>query len=283
MRFCTFVNLQQELKVGVVVGDNKVVVLTDYQDMKDVIQRYQTNKEDIEDKVEHADNFYPLTEIQLKAPVLNPGKLIFIGLNYRDHAEEAGIALPDSPILFTKFANSLVGSGEKVVITRETSRCDYEAELAFVIGKLAKDVSEEDALDYVFGYTACNDVSARDLQFGGGGQWTRGKTIDTFAPMGPVLVTADEITDPGSLGISCKVNGELRQNSNTEQLIFNISQILSFLSRTMTLEPGDIISTGTPSGVALGMDNPPWLKNGDVVEVEIEGIGILRNKMIQEN
>ena len=189
--------------------------------------------------------------------------------------------VPQVPVLFPKYTNCLAAHEDEIVIPREVSQCDYEAELAVVIGRTAKKVSVESALDYVYGYTILNDVSARDLQLHEG-QWTRGKTIDGFAPTGPWIVTADEISDPGRLDISLKLNGETMQSSNTKELIFNIPYLISFLSRTITLQPGDIISTGTPPGVGMGRKPPVWLKPGDVVEVTVEGIGTLRNTFVEE-
>ena len=209
----------------------------------------------------------------------NPGKIICIGLNYRRHAAESGMAVPATPVLFSKFNNTLTGHGQPVAIPPDTQQVDYEAELAFVIGRRCRHVAEADALDVVFGYCNANDVSARDLQFLTS-QWLLGKTSDGFLPLGPLLVTADEIPDPGQLRITCTVNGELRQDSNTADLIFSVPQIISYLSRYMTLEPGDVISTGTPEGVALGRADKPWLQPGDVVTVAIDGLGELTNQII---
>ena len=218
-------------------------------------------------------------DVTLKAPILHPQKLIGIGLNYRDHAEESKIAIPKSPLLFGMYANAIVGPEDAIVIPPATTQVDYEAELAVVIGRQALRVSPDDALNYVAGYTIVNDVSARDLQFGDK-QWTRGKSIDTFAPMGPCLTTRSELGSGDSLSIQCRVNGETLQNSNTRNLIFNAAALVSHISQTMTLEPGDVISTGTPSGVGYVRKPPIFLKQGDVVEIEIEGIGVLRNPVV---
>jgi 2,4-didehydro-3-deoxy-L-rhamnonate hydrolase len=218
----------------------------------------------------------PLAAVGLRAPVPRPGKIICIGLNYRDHAQESGQPLPEEPVLFAKFANSVVGSGEAIVIPSVTERVDYEAELCVVMGHVARDVPVAEALSYVAGYTCANDVSARDLQFRSG-QWTRGKTVDTFLPTGPWLVTADEIPDPQALGMRCLLNGQVMQASNTSQMIFGVAQLVSFISRTVTLEPGDLIATGTPSGVGYARKPPVYLRPGDTVRVEIEGIGALVN------
>jgi 2-keto-4-pentenoate hydratase/2-oxohepta-3-ene-1,7-dioic acid hydratase in catechol pathway len=218
-------------------------------------------------------------DVILKAPILHPEKLIGIGLNYRDHAEESKVPIPKSPLLFGMYANAIVGPEATIVIPSATSQVDYEAELAVVIGARALRVSIDDALNYVAGYTIVNDVSARDLQFGEK-QWTRGKSIDTFAPMGPCLATRSELGNGDGLYVRCRVNGELLQNSNTRNLIFNVPALVSHISQTMTLEPGDVISTGTPSGVGYVRKPPIFLKQGDVVEIEIEGVGVLRNRVV---
>lgn len=218
-------------------------------------------------------------DVALKAPILHPEKLIGIGLNYRDHAEEAKIEIPKSPLLFGMYANAIVGPDAPIVIPPETQKVDYEAELAVVIGSRVHRVGMEDALKAVAGYTIVNDVSARDMQFGDK-QWTRGKSIDTFAPMGPCLTTRSELGSADALGIQLKVNGVTLQKSNTRNLIFNVPALVSHISQTMTLEPGDVISTGTPSGVGYVRNPPIFLKQGDVVEIEIEGIGVLRNPVV---
>ncbi|WP_426451920.1 fumarylacetoacetate hydrolase family protein [Paenibacillus sp. S-38] len=216
--------------------------------------------------------------------VLQPGKIICVGLNYRKHAEETGAAIPEYPILFNKFNNALTGHGHDVSLAeRVTSQVDYEAELAIVIGKEAKDVSREEALNYVLGYSCANDLSARDLQLRTA-QWMLGKTLDGFAPLGPYLVTADEVGNPNELAISCKVNGETRQSSNTSDMIFRCDEIVSYISQHMTLQPGDVILTGTPEGVVLGLPEAErvYLKDGDVVTIEIEKLGALTNRLVSE-
>ena len=212
--------------------------------------------------------------------VSNPGKIICIGLNYAKHAAESNLPIPTHPVVFSKFNNSLAGNGEDVpLIADVANQFDYEAELCAVVGRTARNVSEADALDYVVGYATANDLSVRDLQMRSS-QWLLGKTSDKFFPVGPYLVTADEVGDPQKLRLTCKVNGETRQDSNTSDMIFTVAQIVSYCSQYFTLEPGDLISTGTPSGVAMGMPNQPWLKQGDVVEVEVEKLGTLTNKMV---
>jgi len=213
------------------------------------------------------------------APVPRPGKLICIGLNYRDHAAESNMAIPERPVVFSKFATAVVAPGEAVVLPASSKQVDYEAELAVIIGRRAKSVSANRALEYVLGYTAFNDVSARDFQFADG-QWQRGKSCDTFAPMGPTIVTADVIPNPHKLSIKLRLNGKTMQDSNTDNLIFGIPQLISFLSETITLEPGDVIATGTPAGVGFARKPPVFLKNGDKMEVEIEGLGILNSPVV---
>ena len=208
-----------------------------------------------------------------------PGKIICIGLNYRRHAEESGMKIPTAPVLFSKFDNVLAAHGDVVPIPPDTTQMDYEAELALVIGTGGRHIAEADALAHVFGYFNANDVSARDLQMLSG-QWLLGKTADGFLPIGPYLVTADEVADPHDLRITCTINGEMRQDSNTADLIFDVPQIISYISRYVTLEPGDIISTGTPEGVALGRPDKPWLQPGDVMTVAIDGLGALTNTIV---
>jgi acylpyruvate hydrolase len=220
-----------------------------------------------------------LPDILLKAPILHPQKLIGIGLNYRDHAEESKIPIPKSPLLFGMYANAITGPESPIVIPPTTTQVDYEAEFAVVIGSRACRVSLDDALRHVAGYTIVNDVSARDLQFGDK-QWTRGKSVDTFAPMGPCLVTRSELGSGDGLGIELRLNGNTLQKSNTRNLIFNVPALVSYISQTMTLEPGDVISTGTPSGVGYVRVPPIFLKHGDIVEIEVEGIGVLRNPVV---
>jgi 2-keto-4-pentenoate hydratase/2-oxohepta-3-ene-1,7-dioic acid hydratase in catechol pathway len=219
-----------------------------------------------------------LAVMDLLAPVPRPGKIVAIGRNYREHAAEEGAKQPTAPLIFAKFATSVVGPGADVRWDPAlTSQVDYEAELAVIVGRRARGVTAEHALEFIFGYTCLNDVSARDLQFGDG-QWTRGKSLDTFCPMGPVVVTADELGDAGDLTIRCLVNGELRQSARTSDLFFGVAEIVSHCSQAFTLEPGDVIATGTPAGVGAFRKPPVWLADGDEVVVEIEGIGRLVNR-----
>jgi 2-keto-4-pentenoate hydratase/2-oxohepta-3-ene-1,7-dioic acid hydratase in catechol pathway len=214
------------------------------------------------------------------APVPRPGKLICIGLNYRDHAAESNMPIPERPVVFSKFATAVIAPGEPVVLPATSSQVDYEAELAVVIGRRAKNVSIDRAFDYVLGYTVFNDVSARDFQFADG-QWQRGKSCDSFAPMGPKIITADAVPDPHKLSIKLRLNGKTMQDSNTDQLIFGVPELIAFLSETITLEPGDVIATGTPPGVGFARKPPVFLKAGDEMEVEIEGVGMLNNPVVE--
>ncbi|MGE5228026.1 MAG: fumarylacetoacetate hydrolase family protein [Planctomycetaceae bacterium] len=223
----------------------------------------------------------PLADVRLRAPVPRPGKVICAGLNYRDHAIESGLPIPEVPVLFPKFANSVIGPGEAIVLPPETSEPDYEAELGVVIGRTARRVDVADALSYVAGYTCMNDVSARDLQ-NRTSQWMLGKAIDTFLPCGPWLVTADEVPDPRSLAIRLRLNGAELQSSTTAEMVFGVDELVAFVSRTCTLEPGDLIATGTPPGVGFARTPPVWLSDGDVVEVEIDGVGTLWNPVRAE-
>jgi 2-keto-4-pentenoate hydratase/2-oxohepta-3-ene-1,7-dioic acid hydratase in catechol pathway len=217
--------------------------------------------------------------LRLGPPILDPDKIICLGLNYRDHADEAGLEVPTAPMLFAKFRNSLVGPADPIVLPASSEVVDYEAELAVVIGRRCKDLTEDEALSAVVGVMALNDVSARDLQ-NATSQWMAGKAIDTFAPCGPALVLLDELDDLQDLSISARVNGETVQDANTSLMIFSVAETVAFVSRLMTLEPGDIIATGTPAGVGFKRDPQVLLRPGDVVEVEIGGIGILRNPVV---
>jgi 2-keto-4-pentenoate hydratase/2-oxohepta-3-ene-1,7-dioic acid hydratase in catechol pathway len=213
--------------------------------------------------------------------ISRPGKIVCVGLNYVDHAQETGQELPKAPLLFAKWPNTLIGDGDPIVLPAASKEVDYEAELGVVIGTRAKHVSEADALDHVSGYICVNDVSARDLQFADG-QWTRGKSPDTFCPIGPRLVAREEIDDPQQLGIRCILNGETMQESSTAQMIFSVAEIIAYVSQVITLEPGDLIATGTPAGVGVCRDPKVLLKDGDEVRVEIDGLGTLTNPVEKE-
>jgi 2-keto-4-pentenoate hydratase/2-oxohepta-3-ene-1,7-dioic acid hydratase in catechol pathway len=228
-----------------------------------------------------ADTVTPLSGVKLSAPIPKPTKIVCVGLNYRDHAIESKMEIPSRPTIFSKYNNTVIGPGDNIVIPNNTQKPDYEAEFAFVIGKGGRHIKAADWPEHVFGYMNLNDVSARDVQLAVS-QWVMGKTFDTFAPMGPYLVTADEIKDPHNLNISMTLNGETVQNSNTKELIFKIPDLVEFLSSIMTLEAGDIVSTGTPSGVGMAWNPPKWLKPGDETVVTVEGLGSLRNTCIAE-
>jgi len=214
----------------------------------------------------------------MAVPIPRPGKIVCVGLNYRDHAEEQGVELPEAPLLFAKFTTSLIGPGDAIVIPPAVTKCDYEAELGVVLGATVKQVSKENALEAVAGYVAANDVSARDLQFGDG-QWTRGKSPDTFCPVGP-LVPASEVPDPHALPIRAILNGEVVQESTTANLVFGVDEVISYASQTATLEAGDLILTGTPAGVGIFRKPPRLLQPGDEITIEIDGVGSLTNPVV---
>lgn len=221
---------------------------------------------------------YDLTGVELKAPVTKPGKILCVGQNYREHILEMKRAIPEFPVIFAKFSNAVNGPFNEIPLPSVTGQLDYEAELAFVIGKRTKNVTKENALEYIAGYTIVNDVTARDLQRRTI-QWFQGKNLDGSAPMGPWLVTSDEIPNPNDLEISLTVNDEIRQQSNTGDLVFDIPFLVEFLSHIMTLEPGDVICTGTPGGVGFAREPQVFLNDGDVVRVEIDNIGVIENKV----
>jgi 2-keto-4-pentenoate hydratase/2-oxohepta-3-ene-1,7-dioic acid hydratase in catechol pathway len=229
------------------------------------------------ESLSEADFIYAMPDVQLGPPLDNPSKIVCVGLNYHDHAREQGVEVPPRPLLFDKFSTAIIGPDDEISWPAEVSQqVDYEAELAVVIGRSGRNIPADEVYDYIAGYTIVNDVSARDAQYSDK-QWVRGKSFDTFCPMGPYLLTADEVEEPHNLGIRCWVNGELRQDSNTFEMIFKIPELLSYISRTSTLLPGDIISTGTPDGVGVFRDPKVFLKPGDVIEIEIDKLGRLRN------
>jgi 2-keto-4-pentenoate hydratase/2-oxohepta-3-ene-1,7-dioic acid hydratase in catechol pathway len=286
MKLVTF-TLGDNPRLGL-VRENEVIDLTRASeghlpsDMLTFLRQGQPVLELAQDIEQSAAADLPLTEVKLLAPITNPSKVVAIGLNYMDHCREQKVEPPKAPIVFAKFPSSIIGPGEAIrwnpALTRQV---DYEAELAVVMGRTARNVAETEALDYVAGYTICHDVSARDLQLGDG-QWIRGKSLDTFCPLGPYLVTRDEIPDPHNLAIRCTVNDTVLQNSNTAEMIFRVPSLIAYISRAFTLLPGDIISTGTPDGVGLFRSPKIFLKGGDVVTVEIEGLGQLTNPCLEE-
>ncbi len=224
---------------------------------------------------------HDLASVKLLAPVPRPPKFICIGLNYRDHAAEAKAEIPKVPTVFAKFRNAVVGPDAPILLPRVSTKPDYEAEFAFVIGRGGRYIPASKAMEHVFGYTIVNDVSARDFQMATS-QWTIGKTFDTFGPMGPWIVTKDEIADPHALDISLEIGGEFLQKSNTREMIFKIPELIEYLSQVMTLEPGDVVATGTPAGVGFARTPRRWLKPGEEVIIRIEGIGELRNPVAAE-
>ena len=232
--------------------------------------------------IKQHENMLPMLRegVRIGCPVANPSKILCIGLNYAKHAKETNAAIPKEPILFMKSTTAITGPNDHIMIPKNSVKTDWEVELAFVIGKKTSYVSEEEAMDYVAGYCLHNDVSEREFQLERGGTWDKGKGCDTFAPLGPWLVTKDEIKDPHNLRLWLKVNDKMMQDGNTDDLIFNIPQLVSYLSHFMTLLPGDIISTGTPAGVGLGFNPPVYLKPGDVVELGIDGLGTSKQNVI---
>jgi len=225
----------------------------------------------------------PAATALLHAPIHDPQKIICVGLNYRDHAHESKMPIPKEPVLFSKFPSALIGHGEPIILPKVSSKVDYEAELVIVVGRRGRRIAEHAAMDYVAGYSVGHDVSARDWQLEKDGkQWMVGKTFDTFAPVGPTLVTRDEVPDPHALGIRLRLNGKPMQSSNTEQMVFSVAQLIAYLSVVFTLEPGDLIFTGTPPGIGHARTPPIYLKAGDVAEVEIDSLGVLRNPITGE-
>jgi 2-keto-4-pentenoate hydratase/2-oxohepta-3-ene-1,7-dioic acid hydratase in catechol pathway len=283
MRFVTFQHNGHQ-HAGVIQGDN--VVSLKSAGIPDTISLLQGGPEALK-RVEvllakpPADAVEPVANVKLCAPVPKPTKIICVGLNYRDHAIESKMEIPSRPTIFSKYNNTVIGPGDRIVIPRNTEKPDYEAEFAFVIGKGGRRITGSAWREHVFGYMNLNDVSARDVQLAVS-QWVMGKSFDTFCPMGPYLVSADEISDPHNLNISLTLNGETVQNSNTRELIFKIPDLIEFLSSVMTLEPGDIVTTGTPSGVGMAWNPPKWLKPGDEVVVTVEGLGSLRNTCVAD-
>jgi 2-keto-4-pentenoate hydratase/2-oxohepta-3-ene-1,7-dioic acid hydratase in catechol pathway len=290
MKLVTF-NAGKEPRLGVVAGD-QVVDLAAASDRRlpaDMLSFLALGEAGIEEaKMSLEEGLRtrqsrPLNSVKLMAPVLNPSKVIAIGLNYMDHCREQKIEPPKAPVIFTKFPSSIVGQGDTIRWDPGlTQQVDYEAELAVVMGRTARRVSQAEALNYVAGYTILNDVSARELQFGDG-QWIRGKSLDTFCPLGPYLVTRDEIPNPNNLVIRCIVNDQVLQDSTTAEMIFQVPFLIEYITRAFTLYPGDVITTGTPDGVGVFRNPKVFLKDGDMVTVEIEGLGQLTNPCAEES
>jgi 2-keto-4-pentenoate hydratase/2-oxohepta-3-ene-1,7-dioic acid hydratase in catechol pathway len=285
MKFVTFQRASARPEAGVLVGDRVISLAgAGFDSMLSVVGSGPEGRAKIESFVGNppADATLPLPSVQLLAPIPRPPKLICVGLNYRDHAAEARQEIPKVPTIFAKFSNVVIGPGQSIVLPRNSRKPDYEAEFAFVIGTGGRHIPSYEWQQHVFGYTAFNDVSARDFQMASS-QWMIGKTFDTFAPMGPYLVSADEIADPHVLDISLRIGDETLQHSNTRELIFKIPELVAYLSSVVTLEPGDVVATGTPAGVGFARTPPRYLKAGEEVIVSIEGIGELRNPVVAES
>jgi ureidoglycolate lyase len=269
-------------RTGIVVGDGIVETTDLAPDMIQLIANWPALKDRLTRRAAEERTHYALKDVRLRAPVPRPQKVLAIGLNYADHIAESGAPKPERQIWFAKLGNAVNGPYDPIQIPKASKAIDWEAELVFVIGQRCRHVSKEDAPKVIFGYACGNDISVRDWQFHTP-QWLIGKSFDTHAPVGPWIVTADEIGDPHALGIRCIVNGETRQNSNTKNLVFNCFDQIAYLSEAMTLEPGDMIFTGTPGGVGQSMKPPQFLKAGDNVRVEIDKIGALEAKMVPES
>jgi 2-keto-4-pentenoate hydratase/2-oxohepta-3-ene-1,7-dioic acid hydratase in catechol pathway len=270
-------------EVGVVRGESIVALGANCPTPTALIENWPMAKAPILEYLEKApaEAILPFAKTKLMAPIPRPPKLLCVGLNYRDHAIESKMEIPKVPTIFNKFSTSIIGPGDDIILPKTSEKPDYEAEFAFIIGQGGRHIPAEKWQDHVFGYTIINDVSARDYQMATT-QWLMGKTFDTFCPMGPWMVTADEIEDPHALDIKMTINGEVLQNSNTRELIFRIPDLIAYLSSVMTLESGDIVSTGTPAGVGLGHNPPRWLRPGDECVISIAGIGELRNPVVAD-
>lgn len=285
MKFVTFQGANARAEAGVLADDRVIgLAAAGFDNMIAVLGSGAAGRAKIENFVYNppSDSIFPLASVRLLAPVPRPPKLICIGLNYRDHAAEARQEIPKVPTIFAKFSNVVIGPGEAIVLPKISRKPDYEAEFMFVIGTGGRHIAAEDWRQHVFGYTVFNDVSARDFQ-SATSQWMIGKTFDTFAPMGPYLVSADEIPDPHALDISLRIGDVVLQHSNTRELIFKIPELVAYLSSVVTLEPGDVVATGTPSGVGFARKPPRYLQPGEEVIITIEGIGELRNPVVAES
>ncbi len=283
MRFVTF-EAGGQSHPGVLSGDFVLdLASAGFSSVLEFIGHREVGQTKVEKLISDApiDSRYRLDNVRLLAPIPRPNKLICVGLNYLDHAKETGAEVPKVPTIFNKFATAVIGPGDNVILPKVSTAPDYEAELAFVIGRGGRHIAAENWADHVFGYTIMNDISARDYQRATS-QWLMGKTFDTFAPMGPWIVTTDEIPDPHVLGIQLEIAGEVLQDSNTRELIFKIPELVAFLSSVFTLEPGDIVSTGTPAGVGFTRKPPRYLRAGEEVTVTVEKIGTLRNPIVAE-
>lgn len=284
MRLATF-DHQHKRRIGAINGDSVIDLHAADASIPSTMREFLAAGDGALDRtraaLEKVTPGIPLSEIALRAPIYNPEKIVCIGLNYADHASETNMPIPCEPVVFSKYASSIIGPGDDIFAPAVSKKLDYEVELVVVIGKPGRHISEADALSHVAGYTVGHDVSARDYQLEKpAGQWMMGKTFDTFAPIGPWIVTPDEVSDPHNLGIRCLLNGQPVQNSNTRHLIFKIERLIAYLSHVFTFSPGDLIFTGTPSGVGMGRKPPLWLTHGDRVICEIDGIGRLENTVV---
>jgi len=284
VKFVTFQKAGQNPEAGAVVGDHVVGLAgAGCPSIFDVLTTGAVARPGIENWIKSPTSIgFPLNSVKLLAPIPRPPKLICVGLNYRDHALESKMEIPKVPTIFSKFPSAVIAPGESIVLPKNSTQPDYEAEFAFVIGKGGRHIPAGSWQQHVFGYTIINDVSARDYQMATT-QWLMGKTFDTFAPMGPYIVSADEIPDPHALDISLTINGEVLQRSNTRELIFKIPELIAFLSSVFTLEAGDVVSTGTPAGVGVARKPQRFLRPGDDVVVRVQGIGELRNPVVAES
>lgn len=275
MKLIRFGEINNE-KPGVLLPDGIKIDVSKF--VKDYDEHFFGNQgiEKLNNWLEKNHDSCPVVEndVRLGPPLLRPSKIVCVGLNYSKHAKESGMDVPEEPVLFFKASSAIIGPYDSIIIPKGSEKSDWEVELAIVIGNKASYVSEKDALSHVAGYVLHNDVSERSFQLERSGQWVKGKSCDTFAPIGPFIATPDEIGDPNNLNLWLKLNGEQMQNSNTSDFIFNIQQVVSYISQFMTLLPGDVISTGTPFGVGLGLNPPRYLKDGDVIELGIDGLGV---------
>ena len=284
MKIATFRHSGGVPEPGVVLDDRIIgLAVVGFPNTLELVETWGSARAIVERHLQNTrpEDGYPLRSVKLLAPIPRPPKVICVGLNYRDHAIESKMEIPTVPTIFNKFPHTVIAPGDEIVLPKNSEKPDYEAELAFVIGKSARHVPAEKAEEYIFGYTIVNDVSARDFQMATS-QWLMGKTFDTFCPLGPWIVTADEIPDPHALDIKMTIGGQVLQNSNTRELIFRIPALIAYLTSVCTLEPGDIVSTGTPAGVGFGHKPPRWLKAGDECVVSVQGIGELRNPVVAE-
>lgn len=281
MKLVTFLSETNEVRAGVQIPDDGVIDLTaslpGSPTMMDLLRDVPRSLDRVAELLDKGTGLATPARPPM-APIPRPGKILCIGLNYRDHAEETGAPIPNEPIVFSKFSTAIIGPNDPILLPPDSTKVDYEAELVVVIGERGRYIPEEKALDHVVGYMAGHDVSARDWQIEKSGkQWLLGKSFDTFAPIGPYLVTKEEIPDPQNLSVTFRLNGQVMQSGSTSKMIFPVATLVSYVSRVVTLEPGDILFTGTPPGVGVARKPPVFLKDGDICEVEIEGLGTLRN------